>query len=128
VLLPGCRDLQKKGYYSFFIHQFSEKEPIVKVVAVENVTHDVKRIQCEKPLGYYYLHGQATEAPINKKGWRDEKRSFTFTSFKELPYPEFNIKIYGVHHGVTMDLGTVQVSYELMVRDVWGAIQYQGPG
>lgn len=103
-------------------------EYIVKIKAVENVTHDVKRFQCEKPKGYDFIPGQATEVSINKKGWEEERRPFTFTSLNESPVLEFTIKIYSDHSGVTNELNALKPGDELIVRDVWGAIEYKGPG
>ena len=42
------------------------EEYIVKIHETENVTHDVKRFRVEKPAGYTFNPGQATEAAINK--------------------------------------------------------------
>jgi ferredoxin-NADP reductase len=100
----------------------------VKIKSVENVTHDVKRFRCDKPAGYEYEPGQATEVSINKPEWKEEKRPFTFTSYADAPELEFVIKIYRDHDGVTNALGNLQPGDELLLRDVWGAIQYQGPG
>jgi ferredoxin-NADP reductase len=100
----------------------------IKIRAIEKVTHDVKRFQCEKPTGYYFVPGQATEVSINKKGWEEERRPFTFTSLNESSYLEFTIKIYSDHSGVTNELNSLVPGDELIVRDVWGAIEYKGPG
>ncbi|HEV7331719.1 MAG TPA: hypothetical protein VGN63_11835 [Flavisolibacter sp.] len=48
-------------------------EHIIKIKSVENVTHDVKQFRCEKPTGYQFAPGQATEVAINKAGWEKEK-------------------------------------------------------
>jgi ferredoxin-NADP reductase len=100
----------------------------IKIKAIENLTHDVKRFQCEKPAGYEFHPGQATEVSINKKGWEDERRPFTFTALKDAPDLEFTIKIYSDHPGVTNELNSLIPGDELIVRDVWGAIEYKGPG
>lgn len=104
------------------------KEHIVNVIGVEDVTHNVRRFKVEKPEGYEFTPGQATEASINKKLFKDEKRPFTFTGLNEWPLLEFTIKIYKDHHGVTEELGRVKEGDELIIRDVWGAIRYKGPG
>jgi hypothetical protein len=101
---------------------------VIKIKAVEKVTHDVKRFTCEKPPGYTFNAGQATEVSINKPGWREEKRPFTFTSLKESPDLEFTIKIYSDHGAVTQQLDELTPGDSLIVRDVWGAIEYKGPG
>lgn len=103
-------------------------EAIVKIKSIERLTHDVKRFRCEKPAGYTFLPGQATEVSINREGWREEKRPFTFTSLNEDPYLEFSIKSYRDHPGVTRELDGLQPGDELIIRDVWGTIEYKGPG
>lgn len=95
---------------------------------IQQVTHDVKQFRCEKPEGYSFTPGQATEVAINQNGWKDEKRPFTFTSLNEDPYLEFVIKIYEDHDGVTKQLDTLDEGDELIIDDPWGTIQYKGPG
>jgi ferredoxin-NADP reductase len=103
-------------------------EHVIKIKAIEKLTHNVKKFQCEKPDGYYFIPGQATEISINKEGWKEEKKPFTFTSLNDFPDLEFTIKIYSDHPGVTNELNTLVPGDELIVRDVWGAIEYKGPG
>ena len=66
----------------------------VIVKSVDKVTHDVLSIVTEKPHSFNFIPGQATEVSINKNGWQDEKRPFTFTCLPENDYLEFTIKIY----------------------------------
>ena len=80
------------------------EEHIVKIISVKDVTHNVRAFQIAKPPGYKFEPGQATEVSINKEGWKDEKRPFTFTSLNEWPYLEFTIKMYRDHKGVTNEL------------------------
>lgn len=101
---------------------------IIRINHIENVTHNVKRFQFEKPAGYQFTPGQATDVAINKDGWREEKRPFTFTALNEWPYLEFTIKMYTDHPGVTNELNTLKPGDELIISDVWGAIEYKGPG
>jgi len=104
------------------------EEHIVKILRVEQVTHDVKRFQVEKPAGYSFVPGQATEVSVNNLQFRNEKRPFTFTSLTQSPYLEFTIKIYPSHQGVTNELGKLGPGDELILRDVWGAITYKEKG
>ena len=103
-------------------------EKTVKVKEVKPVTHDVKQFIVEKPDGYKFTPGHATEVSINTEKWKNEKRPFTFTSLNEDDYLEFTIKIYPDHDGVTEQLGKLKSGDELIVRDTWGAIEYKGPG
>jgi ferredoxin-NADP reductase len=104
------------------------EEHIVKILNIEQVTHDVRRFRFEKPEGYSFIPGQATDVSINKPGFRARKNPFTFTCLNSAPYLEFTIKIYSFRNGVTAELGKVIPGDELIIRDVWGAINYKGKG
>lgn len=101
---------------------------ILKILSVLPVTHDVHCIQLEKPEGYSFLPGQATDVAINKDGWQDESRPFTFTGLNSDPYLEFTIKSYDDHEGVTKQIGLLKEGDELIIEEPWGAIEYKGPG
>jgi ferredoxin-NADP reductase len=88
----------------------------------------VKRFQIDKPKGYTFHPGQATEVAINNPQWKEERRPFTFTCLNDDPYLEFTIKIYQDHPGVTNELGKLKAGDQLIIHDVWGAIEYKGPG
>jgi len=103
-------------------------EEVVKILSIEQLTHDVKRYRFEKPEGYHFEPGQATEVSINQGKWKKERRPFTFTSLNEWPFLEFTIKSYRDHDGVTHELDTLRAGDELIIRDVWGAIAYKGEG
>ncbi|QKJ32106.1 flavodoxin reductase [Mucilaginibacter mali] len=103
-------------------------ENIVKIIEINSVTHDVKSFRIEKPEGYTFEPGQATEVSINQPDWKDEKRPFTFTSLNEQPYLEFTIKGYHDHNGVTHQLHQLKAGDELILRDVWGTIAYKTDG
>jgi ferredoxin-NADP reductase len=101
---------------------------IVKIIDIRQVTHDVKCFRLEKPAGYEYKPGNATDLSINKPGLEEETRPFTFTALTSEPYLEFTIKRYPDHHGITDRLHQLKSGDELIVRDSWGAIEYKGPG
>src|SRR5258706_3000599 len=103
-------------------------EHLVKVLESYFVTHDVKRFKVEKPDGYDFIPGQATDVSINKPEWENELRPFTFTGLREWKHLEFTIKIYTHHDGVTNQLGRINAGAELILHDVFGTIQYKGPG
>jgi len=100
----------------------------VKVLSTAEVTHDVRRLTVEKPKGYEFVPGQATDVAIDKEGWHDEKRPFTFTSLNQWPELEFFIKIYPDHEGVTQQIGLLQAGDRLIIDEPWGAICYKGRG
>lgn len=101
---------------------------IVKVLQSFYVTHDVKCFMVEKPENYDFIPGQATDVSINTPGWEDQVRPFTFTNLREQKCLEFIIKIYRDHEGVTNMLGHVNEGAELIIHDVFGAIQFKEPG
>ncbi len=103
-------------------------EHIVKIISIIHITHNVRQFDIEKPKGFHFTPGQATDVSINEKKWKDELRPFTFTCLNDDPYLQFTIKIYTDHDGVTNRLGQLNVGDELIIRDVWGAIEYKGPG
>jgi ferredoxin-NADP reductase len=105
-----------------------EREYIVKLLETRQVTHDVKQFRFEKPKGYTFIPGQATDLTINKPDWKDKKNPFTFTGLNEDPYVQFTIKGYPDHHGVTQQLHQLQPGDTVFLHDVWGAIEYHGPG
>lgn len=104
-----------------------EKHP-EKIRSIVKITHDVIRIVTGKPAGYAFTAGQATEISINKKGWEEEKRPFTFTGLPADNYLEFTIKTYPAHQGVTNELLQLKLNDELILHEVFGAISYKGEG
>lgn len=101
---------------------------IVRILRIAYVTHNVKRFVVEKPAGYQFISGQATDVSINKPGLKDELRPFTFTTTNNTDYLEFTIKIYTSHNGVTEQLAKLNVGDELILHEVFGAINYKGAG
>lgn len=101
---------------------------VVKIRSLEKVTHDVLRIRLDRPNGYSFTPGQATEVAINKPGWTEERRPFTFTCLPQDGFLEFTIKTYPARGGVTNELLQLKPGDELILHDVWGAISYKGEG
>lgn len=104
------------------------EEHVVKILMKEFVTHDVNRYVLEKPQGHKFTPGQATELSINTPELKNEKNPFTFSSLNEDKVLEFTIKSYPQHQGVTDKLSKLNPGDELIIRDVWGTINYKGPG
>ena len=101
---------------------------IVKIYSIQHITHDVLQIVTEKPQKHTFTPGQATEVSINKSGWKDEKRPFTFTCLPDSDYLEFTIKTYPLHKGVTNELLHLKKNDMLILHNVFGAISYKGEG
>ena len=104
------------------------EEHFVKIIRTEQLTHDVKRFQFEKPEGYSFIPGQATDVSVTRPDLKSKKRPFTFTGLTSAPYLEFTIKIYPSHNGVTSAMDKLKPGDEIIIRDVWGAIAYRGKG
>jgi len=100
----------------------------VRILDTLPVTHNVRRYRLERPRGYGFTPGQATEVSIDRDGWRDKKRPFTFTGLPDAETLEFTIKSYFDHAGVTNELWSLGAGDRLILRDVWGTIQYRVPG
>lgn len=101
---------------------------VVKIVSIENLTHDVLKIVAEKPEGLVYNPGQAVDISLSKNGWEQELRPFTFTSLPDDDFIEFTIKTYPSHNGVTKELLELQKGDSLNIHDVFGDIAYKGEG
>jgi len=101
---------------------------IVKIKSIGKVTHDVLKITLEKPEGFSYEPGQATEISLNRDGWKEEKRPFTPTSLPSEENLEYTIKTYPSHKGVTEQLLHLKEGDEFIIHDVFGTITYRGEG
>jgi ferredoxin-NADP reductase len=110
------------------MENYPDEEHEVKILKIENVTHNVKRFTISKPPSYQFTPGQATDVVIDQPAWKAERRPFTFTSLNEWDTLEFTIKIYSDHNGVTNELGKLSPGDQLILHDVWGAIHYKGEG
>jgi ferredoxin-NADP reductase len=104
------------------------KQHLVKIKSIKHITHDVLQIITEKPQQYHFTPGQATEVSINKEGWQNKKRLFTFTCLPDDDYLEFTIKTYPKHKGVTNQLLQLKKDDKLILHDVFGAISFKGEG
>ena len=103
-------------------------EHTITIRSIEQLTPDVRRYRLDKPDGYSYQPGQATELHLDQDDWRDEDRPFTFTSLPDADHLEFTIKSYPDHDGVTEQIGQAQLGDRFVIGDSWGAITDQGPG
>lgn len=104
------------------------EKKIIKIRKVEWVTHNVRRFTLERPEEIEFISGQAAEVSVNKAGWEDELRPFTFTSLAHWDFLEFTTKIYPDHHGVTEQLGKLVAGDEIIIHEVFGTIHYAQEG
>ncbi|UYN98902.1 MAG: flavodoxin reductase [Devosia sp.] len=100
----------------------------VGIIDVERLTHNVRRYRLERPKGYRFAPGQATEVSLDRDGWQQAKRPFTFTCLPEDDALELTIKSYFDRGGVTNQLWSMGAGDRLILRDAWGTIQFKGPG
>lgn len=101
---------------------------IIKIISIHTITHDVLRIVTNKPERFEFVPGEATHIAINKSGWLHEERPFTFTNLPTNNTLEFTIKTYPKKVGVTNALLLLKAGDELILHDVFGAINYKGEG
>jgi ferredoxin-NADP reductase len=102
----------------------------VKIKKIQQVTHNVRQYRLERPSGYSFEPGQATELSLDEEGFRDKKHPFTFTSLPDADYLEFTIKSYfdTGEDGMTERLFHYEPGQSLILREAWGTIIYKGPG
>lgn len=100
-----------------------------KILEVSYDTHNVKRFVVEKSPDFpSYTPGQGVMLSIDKPGFEDKKRPFTFTSLSNWNYIEFTIKIYDDRAGVTHEIGKLQAGDYFLLHDIFEGIPYKGPG
>ncbi|WP_425072946.1 FAD-binding oxidoreductase [Sagittula sp. S175] len=96
--------------------------------SISPVTHDTHHLVFDKPEGFDFEPGQATDFALDKDGWREEKRPFTFVSLPEEETLQFVIKSYPEHDGVTEQIGQMKPGDRALIEDPWGAIEDKGDG
>ena len=96
--------------------------------SIRPITHDVNELTFDRPEGFDFKPGQATDFTLDRDGWRDEKRPFTFTSLPQAEHLQFTIKSYPSHDGVTEQIGQMEGGEKVIIEDPWGAIEDKGPG
>lgn len=96
--------------------------------SIEPVTHDTHHLVFDRPEGFEFEPGQAVDLALDRDGWREEKRPFTFTSLPQDDTLEFVIKSYPDHDGVTEQIGKLKAGDRVIIDDPWGAISDKGAG
>jgi ferredoxin-NADP reductase len=66
----------------------------IKILAVTRDSHETYKFSVERPEGYDFTPGQATEVALDQKGERESTSPFTFTSLPIDPGLEFTIKTF----------------------------------
>ncbi len=99
----------------------------IELEQIVQLTPDTYRLTFPRPPGYEFVAGQATEVALDRDGWRDEKRPFTFTSQPEDNTLEFTIKSYP-RGGVTEQIAHLERGEGVLIGEPFGAIRDRGPG
>jgi ferredoxin-NADP reductase len=99
-----------------------------RILSISDVTHDTRRFVLQRPEGFDFQPGQATEISLDQDGRRDDGHPFTFTSLPADANLEFVIKRYPEHDGMTQRLHQLKAGDNVLLKDVFGAITYKGPG
>lgn len=100
----------------------------VKILKTSFVTHNVKSFILERPAGYHFIPGQATEIAINTPLLNNELRPFTIVSGVDDDFLEFIIKIYKGHNGITEKMLNAKPGDEWIVHEVFGTLLFRGTG
>ncbi|HLP74167.1 MAG TPA: hypothetical protein VK155_14775 [Bacteroidales bacterium] len=103
-------------------------EERVRIFSIGLITRDVLQIFTTKPPKWEFVPGQATEISIDKRGWENERRPFTFTSLPDDEFLQFTIKTYASRRGVTNELLSLKKDDHLILHDIFGAIAFRGDG
>lgn len=95
---------------------------------ISQLTPDTYQLTFNRPDGFDFQSGQATELAIQKDGLKDKSRPFTMTSRPSDPHLEFVIKSYPDHDGVTQHIPKLAMTDEVTATDPFGAITDRGAG
>lgn len=95
---------------------------------IKPVTHDTHHYVFGTPPGFDFTPGQAAELAIDKDGWRDEGRPFTFASLPGEQTLDFIVKSYPAHDGVTKEMPQQEPGTVFTMDGPFGAIEDKGPG
>jgi len=104
------------------------KNFIVKVLNIGYVSKDILLVRTQKPENYYFEPGGAVAISINKPGWENKSRMFTFTNLNSDNFLEFAIKIYPEGRGVTLEISKLKKGDELIIGMPLGTMKYETEG
>lgn len=105
-----------------------EREYEVRIIDTRAITHDVRSFLIEKPEGYRFVAGQATEIGLPMEDFEGEREPFTFTSLASDEHLEFIIKKYPEGKGFTEALHRRVAGDRIIIGEPWGSIRYKGAG
>jgi ferredoxin-NADP reductase len=99
----------------------------VRILSTKNLSHDVIQFRLERPAGYQFAAGQATELSLTHPVTKGPA-PFTFTGLNANPYLELTIKIYEAHNGLTAVLAKRKAGDTVIITDPWDSFTNKGPG
>jgi ferredoxin-NADP reductase len=99
----------------------------VKILNKHSLNHDVVQFRLERPRGYQFSAGQATELSL-KEPVSKGPGPFTFTGLTTSPDLELIIKIYEQHNGLTAALAKLKPGDRVVITEPWDSFKNEGPG
>ena len=99
-----------------------------EIISARRSADRVTTFGLRKPRGYAFTPGQATDVAVDREGWRDEERPFTFTGLPDWDHLHFTIKSYFDHDGVTREIADLGPGDGFLIGEPWGTIAYKGAG
>jgi len=96
----------------------------VRILKIEEITHDTKSFILERPEGYNFKSGQSAFLAIDSDEWRKENRQFSISSTPNSNNLEFIIKIYSDRPGVTNAMSKLQEGEYLLISRPFGMINH----
>jgi len=88
------------------------EEKIVKIIDMNNIGKNIKKIRIEKPTGYNFESGNYTTLAIFRPGCMKKRKPFSITSAENDAFLEFQIKIYPERNGFTKKLSELKIGDE----------------
>lgn len=102
-------------------------EYIIKILEIESLSENIKKIKTEKPKNYNFVSGQHALVSINKLELKDKKRPFSISSSDKDDFLEFIIKIYA-EGKITQQFNNLKKGDALIIGEPKGKISYNGKG
>ncbi|MCG6186255.1 FAD-binding oxidoreductase [Maribellus maritimus] len=100
----------------------------VKIEQKKWLTHDVIQLLLKRPADFSYKEGQAIEATIDSKEYKDAWSPFTLTSLNKDEDLQLTIKVYPKHNGVTLALSKLKEGDSFLITEPWDSFKNKGSG
>ncbi|WP_306118840.1 MULTISPECIES: FAD-binding oxidoreductase [unclassified Roseitalea] len=100
----------------------------LSIRTITPLARNVYQYDLERPEGFDFEPGQWAHVAIDKPGWEEAERPFSFTGLPDWDRLQFMIKSYPDKGDVTKQLARLVVGDRLIVGAPHGSIRYRGPG